>query len=146
MPLLSKGESDVFVARLTGDGALAWVKTFGAERDLVGEQAGERHVAVGVDRDRVAALLVGPAERPGAADGAVGADPDQHRVALAGRGPLAGGAEGRLGLEVAADVDGAVGRDGDGAAEVDLLAADAGAPQRRAEVAALVGGQRRLRS
>lgn len=35
-PVLSKGESDVFVARLTGDGALAWVKTFGAEREDAG--------------------------------------------------------------------------------------------------------------
>lgn len=34
--LLSKGESDVFVARLTPDGALMWVKAYGAERRDMG--------------------------------------------------------------------------------------------------------------
>lgn len=32
-PLLSKGESDIFLARLGSDGALSWVKSFGAERE-----------------------------------------------------------------------------------------------------------------
>ena len=35
-PVIAKGESDIFVARLTGDGALAWVKTLGAEREDAG--------------------------------------------------------------------------------------------------------------
>jgi hypothetical protein len=35
-PILSKGESVIFVARLGGDGALAWVKTYGAEREDAG--------------------------------------------------------------------------------------------------------------
>jgi hypothetical protein len=35
-PVVSKGESDVFVARLTGDGALSWVKTYGADKEDAG--------------------------------------------------------------------------------------------------------------
>ena len=34
--IVSKGESDIFLARLTGDGALAWVKTFGDAREDAG--------------------------------------------------------------------------------------------------------------
>jgi hypothetical protein len=35
-PVVARGESDVFVARLANDGALAWVKTFGAAREDAG--------------------------------------------------------------------------------------------------------------
>ncbi|HVV88369.1 MAG TPA: SBBP repeat-containing protein, partial [Kofleriaceae bacterium] len=35
-PLLAKGESDIFVARLDDNGALQWVKQFGAEREDAG--------------------------------------------------------------------------------------------------------------
>jgi hypothetical protein len=48
-PILSRGESDAFVARLTPDGDLMWVKTYGAERADVG---------LGIDADRAGNLIV----------------------------------------------------------------------------------------
>ena len=48
-PVLSKGESDAFVARFTPGGDLLWVKTFGAER---------ADVALGVAADRAGNLVI----------------------------------------------------------------------------------------
>jgi len=48
-PVLSKGESDVFVVRLTPDGELLWVKTFGGERADMG---------LAIDADRAGNLVV----------------------------------------------------------------------------------------
>lgn len=55
-PLVAGGESDVFVARLTGDGALVWVKRFGATREDIG-------YGVGVD-DAGHAVVVGFFQSP----------------------------------------------------------------------------------
>lgn len=35
-PLMAAGESDIYVARLTADGALVWVKSYGTQREDVG--------------------------------------------------------------------------------------------------------------
>ncbi|HUQ05602.1 MAG TPA: hypothetical protein VM261_24030 [Kofleriaceae bacterium] len=48
-PVLSKGESDVFVARLGPDGKLLWVKTYGGER---------ADAAYGVDTDAAGNVVV----------------------------------------------------------------------------------------
>jgi hypothetical protein len=48
-PVLSRGESDAFVARMSSDGDLLWVKTYGAERADVG---------LGIDADRAGNLIV----------------------------------------------------------------------------------------
>ena len=48
-PVLSRGESDAFVARMSSDGDLLWVKTYGAERADVG---------LGIDADRGGNLIV----------------------------------------------------------------------------------------
>jgi hypothetical protein len=48
-PVLSKGESDAFVARIAPDGKLLWVKTFGAER---------ADSAFGVDTDAAGNVVV----------------------------------------------------------------------------------------
>ena len=55
-PLLASGESDVYVARLTGDGALLWVKSFGTQREDVG-------YGIGVD-DAGNAVVTGWFESP----------------------------------------------------------------------------------
>ncbi|MEZ4403416.1 MAG: hypothetical protein R3B06_25550 [Kofleriaceae bacterium] len=55
-PLVAAGESDVLVARLTGDGALVWANRFGSEREDIG-------YGIGVD-DAGNAVVTGWFESP----------------------------------------------------------------------------------